>query len=231
MVERLLKLAVFASGRGSNFQSILDAVDRGELELDVVLCLSDRRTAGALERAERHRVPTVVISPVDYETEETYANAMAEALDRHDVNFIALAGYLKKIPPRIIRAYRQRIINVHPALLPAFGGQGMYGRRVHEAVVEYGVHWTGATVHVVEEDYDTGPVVLQEPVPVLPDDTPEDVAARVLRVEHRLYPAALRLFVKDRIRFEGRRVRILEGEDGGTTSEDSATGVDVGREA
>ncbi len=210
MVERPLKLAVFASGRGSNFQSILDAVDRGELRLDIVLCLSDREGAGALERAEQHGVPTVVIHPRSFESEAAYTAAMIRALEAHAVNFIALAGYMKKIPGAITSTYRGRMVNVHPALLPAFGGQGMYGRRIHEAVIQYGVHWTGATVHVVDEEYDTGPVVLQEPVPVMPGDTADDVAARVLEVEHRIYPAALRLFAEDRIRFVGRRAVIEE---------------------
>nr|WP_243665078.1 phosphoribosylglycinamide formyltransferase [Rhodothermus marinus] len=121
---------------------------------------------------------------------------MLEVLRAHDVELVALAGYLKKIPDNVVAAYRNRILNIHPSLLPAFGGPGMYGRRVHEAVLNYGVRWTGATVHLVDEEYDHGPIVLQEPVPVLPDDTPETLAARVLEVEHRLYPEALRLFAE-----------------------------------
>lgn len=208
MVERPLKLAVLASGRGSNFQSILDAVDRGDLRLQVVLCLSDRSNAGALDRAEQHGVPTAVIDPRSFESEEAHAAAMAGALEEHGANFIALAGYMWKIPTAITTAFSGRMVNIHPALLPAFGGKGMYGRRVHEAVIAYGVHWTGVTVHVVDEEYDSGPIVLQEPVPVLPGDTADDVAARVLAVEHRIYPAALRLFADGRIRFEGRRAVI-----------------------
>ena len=213
MVERPLKLAVFASGSGSNFQSILDAVERGELRLDIVLSLSDRSEAGALERAARHGIPTTVISPRTFEADSDYAGAMMQTLENHGVNFIALAGFMRKIPTAVTSAYSGRMVNIHPALLPAFGGKGMYGRRVHEAVIEYGVHWTGATVHVVEEEYDTGPIVLQEPVPVLPGDTSEDVAARVLEVEHRIYPAALRLFADGRIRFEGRRAIIEEYQE------------------
>lgn len=213
MVERPLKLAVLASGRGSNFQSILDAVNRGDLHLDVVLCLSDREEAGALERAHRHGVQTKVILQQSFDSEADYAAAMLRALEEHGVNFIALAGFMRKIPKGITAAYNGRMVNIHPALLPAFGGRGMYGRRVHEAVIEYGAHWTGATVHVVEEDYDTGPIVLQEPVPVLPNDTADDVAVRVLEVEHRIYPAALRLFAEDRIRFVGRRAVIEEYQD------------------
>lgn len=212
MVDRRLKPAVFASGRGSNFEAILYAVDRGELDVDIVLCLSDRSSARALDRAKERGIPTVVLHPADYGDEDEYAAAMHDVLERHGANFIALAGYMKKIPTSIIRSYGGRIVNIHPALLPAFGGKGMYGRRVHEAVVAYGVHWTGATVHIVDEEYDTGPIVLQEPVRVMPHDTPEDVAERVLEVEHRIYPTALRLFAQDRIRIEGRRVRILEEE-------------------
>lgn len=210
MDDSRLKLAVFASGGGSNFQSILDAVGRDELDLDVVLLLTDRPSAGAIERAEESGLPTVVIHPQDFHSADDYASRLAEVLHDHDANFIALAGYLKKIPVEIIRMFKNRIINIHPALLPAFGGKGMYGRRVHEAVVEYGVHWTGATVHIVDEEYDTGPIVLQEAVPVFPDDSPEDVAERVLEVEHRLYPAALRFYAQDRVRLEARRVRILD---------------------
>jgi phosphoribosylglycinamide formyltransferase-1 len=210
MTRSRLRVAVFASGGGSNFQSILDAVDSGDLEIDVVCCVSDRSDAGALDRAASRDIPAIVLRPGDFDREARYPEALLRALDEHHVTFIVLAGYLKRIPLVVVERYRNRILNVHPALLPAFGGAGMYGRKVHDAVIEYGVHWTGATVHIVEEAYDTGPIVLQEPVPVFPDDTPADVAARVLEIEHRLYPEALRLFAQDRIHIEGRRVRIRE---------------------
>lgn len=210
MTRSRLRVAVFASGGGSNFQSILDAVDAGDLELDVVCCVSDRPDAGALNRAAEAGIPTIVLRPADFEREADYPAALLRALEARRATFIVLAGYLKKIPLLVVERFKNRILNVHPALLPAFGGAGMYGRRVHEAVVEHGVHWTGATVHLVEEAYDTGPIVLQEPVPVFPDDTPGDVADRVLKVEHRLYPEALRLFAQDRVHLEGRRVRIRE---------------------
>ncbi|MEX0600229.1 MAG: phosphoribosylglycinamide formyltransferase [Rhodothermales bacterium] len=209
MTPSRLRVAVFASGRGSNFQSILDAVDAGDLDIDVVCCISDRETAGALDRASKRGVPVAVLHPDAYEDSSSYADALLKLLEKHAANFIALAGYLKKVPAPVVRRFPNRILNIHPTLLPAFGGKGMYGGRVHEAVVDYGVHWTGATVHLVEDAYDTGPIVLQEPVPVYPDDTPGDVAARVLKVEHRLYPEALRLFAQGRIDLDGRRVRIL----------------------
>ena len=151
-----------------------------------------------------------MLAPGDFGAPEHYTEALLDLLDRHGIDFIALAGYMKKIPSTVVERFRGRMLNMHPALLPAFGGQGMYGRRVHEAVLAYGVRWTGATVHLVDEDYDTGPIVLQEPVPVRPDDTAATLAARVLEAEHRLYPEALRLFAEGRIRVEGRRVVIAE---------------------
>ena len=215
-----LALAVLASGHGSNFQAILDAVDRRDLDIDIRLCLSDREDAGALYRARAKGIPTAVIHPKSYADEEAYTRELLRLLEGHGCNFIALAGYLKRIPTEVVRTYRGRILNIHPALLPAFGGHGMYGRRVHEAVVEYGVHWTGATVHVVDEEYDTGPIVLQEPVPVYADDTAESVAARVLDIEHRIYPEALRLFSQGRVSIDGRKVRILQPQETETSSTD-----------
>ncbi|QXD15517.1 phosphoribosylglycinamide formyltransferase [Rhodocaloribacter litoris] len=203
-----IRLAVFASGGGSNFEAIAGAVARGALPLDLALCLSNRPDAGVLERAVHHGVPTAVLSPSDHPNPDTYVQALLDVLAAHRVNFIALAGYMRLVPAPVVQAFRHRILNIHPALLPAFGGKGMYGRRVHEAVLAYGVRWTGATVHLVDEQYDTGPIVLQEPVPVRQDDTPETLAARVLQVEHRLYPLALKLFAEGRVSVEGRRVLI-----------------------
>ena len=208
--ETPLRLAVFASGGGTNFQAILDAVERGTLPLTVALCLSNTPKAGALMRARRHGVSTAILDPCDFETEAAYVAKLMAVLDEHGVNFIVLAGYMRKIPAAVVEAFRGRMLNIHPALLPSFGGKGLYGRRVHEAVLAYGARWTGVTVHLVDEEYDTGPIVLQEPVPVLADDTPETLAERVLRIEHRLYPQALRLFAEGRVSVEGRIVRIEE---------------------
>lgn len=199
-----LRLAVCASGGGTNFQAILDAIERGALSAAVALCVSNRPDAGALDRARRRDIPTAVLDPSAPAHEAT----LLDTLDTHAVNFIALAGYLRKIPSGVVDRFRHRMTNIHPALLPAFGGEGMYGMHVHRAVLDYGARWSGATVHLVDESYDTGPIVLQEPVPVYPDDTPDALAARVLEVEHRLYPEALRLFAEGRIRCEGRTVHI-----------------------
>jgi len=207
-----MRLAVFASGGGTNFQALLDAIDRGTLPAKPVCCVSNTPNAGALDRAKRSDVPTAVVPPSEYDDPASFGNALLDVLGHHDVSFVALAGYMIKVPRNVVDAYRGRMTNVHPALLPAFGGQGMYGMNVHEAVIEYGAHWSGVTVHLVDEEYDHGPVVLQEPVPVYPDDTPQTLADRVKEVEHRLYPEALRLFAQGRVRIEGRTARI-EGYD------------------
>ena len=203
-----MRLAVFASGGGTNFQAILDAINRGTLPAKPVCCVSNTPDAGALDRAERADVPTAVVPPSDYDDPSAFGNALLDVLAEHDVSFVALAGYMIKVPTNVVDAYRGRMTNVHPALLPAFGGQGMYGMHVHEAVLDYGAHWSGVTVHLVDEEYDHGPIVLQEPVPVYPDDTPQVLADRVKTVEHRLYPEALRLFAQGRVHLNGRTVRI-----------------------
>jgi phosphoribosylglycinamide formyltransferase-1 len=203
-----MRLAVFASGGGTNFQAILDAIDQADLPAEPVCCVSNHSDAGALTRAERAGVPTAVVDPAEYADPVAFGRALLGVLSDHDVTFAALAGYMIKVPPNVVDAYRGRMTNLHPALLPAFGGQGMYGRHVHEAVIEYGVHWSGVTVHLVDEEYDHGPIVLQEPVPVYADDTPEALADRVKAVEHRLYPEALRFFAEGRVHVDGRTVRI-----------------------
>jgi len=179
-----MRVAVAVSGRGSNLQALLRALGPGA-PARVVLVLSDRPGAGALERAREHGVPAEVLSdPAD-------AAEWLARLERHRSELVVLAGYLKLVPAPVITRFRDCILNIHPALLPAFGGKGMYGHRVHEAVLASGARESGATVHLVDEAYDRGPVLGQARVPVLPDDTPDRLAARVLEVEHRLLPAAV----------------------------------------
>lgn len=201
-----LRIGVFASGGGSNFTAIVEASRSGKLDADIVLCVSNRRDAGVLARAHDLGIPTIVLRPEDFESESEYVERLVAELEAYDIQLIALAGYLKKIPSEVVGRFRHRIVNIHPALLPAFGGRGMYGRRVHEAVLEHGVRWTGVTIHLVDEEYDTGPIILQEPIPVNPGDTAETLAARVLDVEHRLYPEALQLFATGRVSVSGRIV-------------------------
>jgi formyltetrahydrofolate-dependent phosphoribosylglycinamide formyltransferase len=179
-----LRIAVFASGGGTNLQALLDHGGGG---WEVALVLSNRPDAGALQRAERAGVPRGVIVTGPGAADATEKGMLA-ALREHDVDAIALAGYMKLVPAGVVAAYHGRIVNIHPALLPAFGGKGMYGMHVHRAVLESGARVTGATVHLADEVYDRGRIIAQQPVPVKTGDTPEDIAARVLRVEHSLYP-------------------------------------------
>jgi phosphoribosylglycinamide formyltransferase 1 len=182
--RRRAQVAVLASGGGSNLQALVDHLaSLGERRAaDVALVLASRGDAGALARAERHHIPHDVIASPDA------ADAMLERLDAHAIDLIVLAGYLKLVPDAVTRRFRGRVLNVHPALLPAFGGHGMYGMRVHRAVLASGARLSGATVHFVDEQYDRGPIVAQWPVPVFATDFPETLAARVLRVEHVLLP-------------------------------------------
>jgi phosphoribosylglycinamide formyltransferase-1 len=198
-----MNIAVFASGRGSNVEAILHAVQRGELPARVVLLISNTSSAGALELARAHNIPAVHLSPTPFSSEEAYTERMLALLSEHRVDLIALAGYLKKIPGRVIEQYRNRIVNIHPALLPKFGGPGMYGIHVHRAVLAAGETVSGATVHLVDEEYDHGAILMQKTVDVAPNDTPETLAARVLKVEHEIYPQVLRAFAEGRVRVNG----------------------------
>lgn len=179
------RVAVLASGRGSNLRAILDACRVPEARAEVVGVLSDRSDAGALELARERRVAALVIDdPSD-------GGWLVGALEELRAELVVLAGYLKLVPAEVVRAYAGRMLNIHPALLPSFGGAGMYGSRVHRAVLASGVRISGVTVHAVDEEYDRGPILAQWPVPVRSDDTPETLAARVLQVEHQLLPAVV----------------------------------------
>jgi len=206
-----LQLGVFASGRGSNFESILQAIQGNRLDADVRLLLSNKADAGALSIAHEHGIPTAVVSKASFETRDLFIDGMLSILRQHEVGLIVLAGYMKKVPPEVISAFKNRVINIHPALLPSFGGKGMYGHHVHEAVLEYGCKVTGVTVHIVDEVYDHGPVVAQRCVPVEEGDTAEQLAARVLKVEHRLYSESLQFFAEGRVEVTGRKVVIGKG--------------------
>ena len=178
-----MRLAVAISGRGSNLAALLAALPAGA-PAEVALALSNRAAAG-LDLARRHGIPTLTLAdPAD-------GHEWLDALAAHRIDLIVLAGYLKLVPPAVVERFRERIVNIHPALLPAFGGPGMYGHRVHEAVIASGQRTSGATVHLVDEAYDRGAILAQERVPVLPDDTADTLAARVLEVEHRLLPAVV----------------------------------------
>ncbi len=199
-----MNIAVFASGGGSNFQAIADACVDGTIPGEIVLCVASRPDAGVLKRAEKLGILSMVLEgPSDEWTPQ-----VIQRLNETGADFVALAGFMKMIPSALIATYPGRIVNIHPALLPDYGGKGMYGMHVHRAVIAAGESESGATVHIVDEEYDTGPVVAQERVPVLAGDSAEDLAARVLRVEHSLYPAVVKAFAEGRVHIDGKQVTI-----------------------
>ncbi len=190
-----MRIAVFASGGGSNLQALIDWFNGARASSARVALVIADRDCGALERADRAGIERSLIQVRGADPEEI-ALATLAALDGAAIDVIALAGYLRLIPAPVVERYRGRMVNIHPALLPAFGGPGMYGQRVHEAVLRAGVRVTGVTVHHVDEGYDEGRPIAQWPVPVYPDDSPDTLAARVLRVEHKLYPIAIERLVR-----------------------------------
>ncbi|MBN2102769.1 phosphoribosylglycinamide formyltransferase [bacterium] len=203
-----LKLAVFASGRGSNFLAILDAIDAGRLSAEVEVVISNNPQAGALDIARERSIPAVVINKKMFAQREAFVQSMLATLKKHEVTLVVLAGYMKKIPPEIILQYKNRVLNIHPALLPSFGGKGMYGHHVHEAVLAQGCRISGVTVHLVDEVYDRGPIVAQRCVSVEEGDTPGTLAARVLKTEHQIYAETLQLFAEGRVEVKEGKVGI-----------------------
>jgi phosphoribosylaminoimidazolecarboxamide formyltransferase/IMP cyclohydrolase len=202
------KIAVFASGEGTNLQALLDSCADGRARGEIALVVSNKPDAGALRRAARARVETLVSAPADHATPEEYNAFRAHECQKRGVTLICLAGFMLKIKSPLLRAYPGRVLNIHPALLPAFGGLGMYGMKVHEAVLAAGAKVSGATVHVVDEEYDRGPILLQSAVPVLAGDTPQTLAARVRAQEHWIYPKAVALLCEGRLKLEGGRAQV-----------------------
>jgi phosphoribosylglycinamide formyltransferase-1 len=192
------RLAVLVSGAGTNLQAILDACADPEYPAQVVVVVSDRPGAYALERARRAGVPTHVVDWSAYRARGPFCRALERVLEPYRVDLVCLAGFLRILDAAFVASYRGRILNIHPSLLPAFGGKGMYGERVHRAVLASGAEVSGCTVHLVTEEVDAGPILLQEVVPVLPGDTPKTLAARVSEAEHRIYPEAIRSIVQRR---------------------------------
>ena len=201
-----MRCTVFASGNGSNFQALLDRRASGRLHVDFVLLVGNNSAAKAFDRARENDIPTLHIAPSHFDDEAAYAKRLGDALKEAGTELIALAGYMKKLPSSVVSEYRNRIINVHPALLPAFGGKGMYGMNVHRAVIEYGAKISGVTVHFVDEEYDHGPVIMQEPVIVTSRDDEHTLASRVLEAEHNNFWRAIEAVASGMVRVEGRRV-------------------------
>ncbi|PJB70157.1 MAG: phosphoribosylglycinamide formyltransferase [Armatimonadetes bacterium CG_4_9_14_3_um_filter_66_14] len=209
MARLRVGVLVSGKGRGTNLQALIDARERGELGADLVLVVSTSAEAGALERARKHSLEALFVDPKQFATAEELDLALAQTMEQRQVGLICLAGYMRMLTAALIRRFPNRIMNIHPALLPAFGGKGMYGHHVHEAVIASGAKYTGVTVHFADEEYDHGPIALQKVVEVLPDDDADSLAARVLREEHKLYARAVHLFAEGRLQVEDRRVRIL----------------------
>ena len=198
-------LGILCSGRGSNLQSIIENVNTGKINAEIKIVLTDKPNAMALTRAKEAGISGVCVDRKMYETREAFEEALLAELKKAGVTLVILAGFMRLLSPLFVRAYEKRIMNIHPALLPSF-----QGAHAHRDVLAYGVKVSGATVHFVDEGMDSGPIILQGAVSVLDEDTEDTLAARVLEVEHKLYPEAIRLFVEGKLKIEGRKVRILE---------------------
>jgi phosphoribosylglycinamide formyltransferase-1 len=208
----LKRIAVFASGRGSNFQAILEQINKGNIPATIGLCLTNNPNAGVIESARKSGIPVKIFSPKEYPDSYSFNEAILTALVESKIDYIVLAGYLKLIGQQIVDRYSNKIINIHPALLPSFGGKGMYGHYVHEAVFNRGVKVSGATVHLVNNHYDEGPIVIQKAVSVEDAISAEDIANRVLKIEHEIFPMAVKMLVEERLEVNRSRVNI-KGEN------------------
>jgi phosphoribosylglycinamide formyltransferase-1 len=204
-----LRLGVLVSGHGTNLQAIIDNCQEGRLDAEVVVVISDNPEAFALERARRASIPAVVVNRADFSSKADFDRAVLRELQQRNVELIILAGYMRIIGRGLLEAYRGRMMNIHPALLPAFGGRGMTGSKVHQAVIDHGAKISGCTVHFVDETVDGGPIILQRAVTVLDEDTAETLANRILPHEHQIYSEAIQLFAEGRLKIEGRRVLVL----------------------
>ncbi|MBH0205119.1 MAG: phosphoribosylglycinamide formyltransferase [Nitrospira sp.] len=205
-----LRVAVLASGRGSNLQAVIDAIEAGEVHATIVAVISNKKDAAALERARKHGLPDLFVDPKPFagrpDSREAYDRALLEVLEKHNVELVLLAGYMKIVTAVLVNAYANRMMNIHPSLLPSFPGL-----EVQKKAIEWGCKLAGCTVHFVTEGVDEGPIILQAAVPILDGDTPDTLAVRILVQEHRIYPRAVQLFSEGRLQVDGRRVRI----DGG----------------
>ena len=209
MAERV-KLAVLLSGGGTTLENIFTRIGDGTLDAEVVVVIASRPDAYGLERAKNHGVPAVVVERKKFKNTASFSEALNAKLDEYPVGLVCLAGFM--VMWNMSDKYVGRVMNIHPALVPAFCGKGYYGHHVHEAVLEYGAKVSGCTVHFADRVYDHGPVIVQKTVPVLDDDTPETLAARVFEKECEAYPEAIQLFAEGRLKIEGRRMRILPKE-------------------
>lgn len=201
-----LRIAVLASGGGTNLQSIIDACNAETINAEVAIVICNKKNAFALKRAENNGIPAFYVSKKTEKSMKAVDEKLIFLFKKYEIELICLAGYLKKISAKIIEEFPEKIINIHPGLLPFLGGKGLYGLRVHEKVIEYGMKVSGVTIHFVDDKYDHGPIIAQKCVPVLYNDNPETLAKRVLTVEHSLYPMVIDGFAQKKIRCNGRKV-------------------------
>ena len=206
VMPKPLRIAVLISGSGRTLKNFIDLARAGQLPVDIRLVVSSTPKAGGLSYARDAKIPTAVLQRRHFETDEAYGDAIFAACREADVDLVAMAGFLKLAP--VAADFAGRVINIHPSLIPAFCGHGMYGHRVHEAVLAQGVKVTGVTVHFVDSEYDNGPIIWQQPVPVFDDDTPDTLAARVFETEKEAYPHVLGLLAAGRVHVVDRRVSI-----------------------
>lgn len=205
-----IKIGVLISGSGTNLQSLIDNIENENINGKITVVISNKKDAFGLKRARQNNIDAVLINQKDYESFEKFNDAIIDELKSHGVELVVLAGYLKILTNRFIEEYRNRIINIHPSLIPSFCGKGYYGIRVHEAVIDYGVKISGATVHFVDEGADTGPIIIQEAVKVSYDDTADMLQQKVLKIEHTILPLAVKYYCEGRIQVNGRKVKIKE---------------------
>ncbi len=204
---RLFKIAVLISGGGTTLKNLIERISAGRLHVDISLVISSNPQAGGLKFARQADIPSLVIEQKNYPDQDAFSREIFSRCRAAGADLVVMGGFLKRLT--IPEDFKNRVINIHPALIPAFCGHGYYGHRVHEAVLEYGVKLSGCTVHFADNQYDHGPVILQKAVPVLDDDTPDALAARVFQAECEAYPEAVQLIAEGRVRVECRRVRIL----------------------
>jgi len=204
------KIAVFVSGGGSNLKAIYRQIIKGNIRGDIVIVFSNNPHCAAIKFAEKNSIPNLIINSARFPSPHTLDEFLLEACLKAEIDLICLAGFMKMLPQNIVKHYKYRILNIHPGLLPEFGGKGFYGTRVHEAVINTGKKESGATVHFVDEIYDHGPIVLQKKIEVMKTDTPKSLAARVLKLEHKIFPEVVKAFCENKIIIESNTPKILE---------------------
>lgn len=206
----MVNIGILISGSGTNLQAIIDNINEGNIDGEIKLVISNKKDAYGLVRAEEAGIETLYLDRKEFSTDEEYNKKIMEEFTKRDVELVVLAGYLRILSKEFVQKYKNRIINIHPSLIPSFCGEGCYGERVHKMVLDYGVKVTGATVHFVDEGTDTGPIILQKAVKVEDDDTVESLKEKVLKIEHELLPEAIRLYCQGRLSVQGRKVKIID---------------------